>query len=109
MDISNFDKLNNIDKFNNMSNPNKLNDKLILDELHNLEENFNKKIEHIDAKLDLILNILNLNTNVCNKMGSHIDFIEDTYTQLKRPLFFFKNKIEQIIGTDQKTIEPIKN
>ena len=34
-------------------------------------------------------------------MNTHIDFVEDTYDNLKNPLNYVKSKIENIIGCDK--------
>ena len=41
-------------------------------------------------------------------MGSHIDFIEDTYATLQMPLNYVKKSIERLIGTSTKDL-PIKD
>jgi len=50
-----------------------------------LNENNNKKIDEIKVE--------------CTKMGSHIDFIEETYNTLQTPLNFVKRSVERLIGS----------
>ena len=52
------------------------------------------RIEVIERKLDLIL--LKLDGSViknCDKMGTHIDFVNSVYTTVKVPLNYISNKI----------------
>ena len=56
-------------------------------------------IELIERKLDLIL--LKLDGSViknCDKMGTHIDFVNSVYTTVKVPLNYISNKIQKIIN-----------
>jgi hypothetical protein len=57
------------------------------------------RIEVIERKLDLIL--LKLDGSViknCDKMGTHIDFVNSVYTTVKVPLNYISNKIQRIIN-----------
>ena len=57
------------------------------------------RIEVIEKKLDLIL--LKLDGSViknCDKMGTHIDFVNSVYTTVKVPLNYISNKIQKIIN-----------
>ena len=57
------------------------------------------RIEVIESKLDLIL--LKLDGSViknCDKMGTHIDFVNSVYTTVKFPLNYISNKIQKIIN-----------
>ena len=72
-------------------------------------EQFEKKIEDIDTKLDLILELLNSNKSSCKKMGDHIDFIEKVYENVKNPLGFICNKISYLTqGEKKKPLPSIK-
>ena len=56
-------------------------------------------IEVIERKLNLIL--LKLDGSViknCDKMGTHIDFVNSVYTTVKVPLNYISNKIQKIIN-----------
>jgi len=57
------------------------------------------RIEAIERKLDLIL--FKLDGSViknCDKMGTHIDFVNSVYTTVKVPLNYISNKIQRIIN-----------
>jgi hypothetical protein len=81
----------------------------------NLEKLILQKFNELDKKIDL----LNENNNKkideikveCTKMGSHIDFIEDTYNTLQTPLNFVKRSVERLIGSSSKDLKklPIKD
>ena len=57
-------------------------------------EELNVKINNNNEKLDLIVNILKDKvTKDCEKMGEHIDFIENVYEAVKNPLSYICNTI----------------
>lgn len=61
--------------------------------------NLKIKIERIDKKLDAI--IQKMDTNIiknCNKMGDHIDFVNNVYDTVKVPLHYISNKVQKMIG-----------
>ncbi len=43
------------------------------------------------------------------KMNTHIDFVEKTYTSLKAPLQFVKDKVSLITGIQKNNLPSIKN
>ena len=62
----------------------------------------NDKIESLEEKVD------NLNKKIdgevleeCKKMGSHIDFVENVYDNVKHPLGYICKKIKYITGNDK--------
>ena len=59
--------------------------------LENIEKLILTKFEELNAKIDSI-------NKKSNKMSEHIDFMEDTYTKVKAPLSFVKNKVEKLMG-----------
>ena len=67
-----------------------------------------RKLETLDEKLDLIIDLLNkdVKTN-CDKMGNHIDFVETVYDNVKNPLGFLCNRIRLLGGNtiDNYTLE----
>jgi len=80
------------------------------EKIDNLEENveiLEDKLEEsdnkINRKLDEILSILkgDLNKN-CQKMSKHIDFVDNVYDTVKNPLGFLVNKMNTLIGNDEK-------
>ena len=71
-----------------------------LDESHgpNLKE-LTDRIDVIERKLDLIL--MKLDGSViknCDKMGTHIDFVNGVYATVKVPLNYISNKMHKIIN-----------
>ena len=71
----------------------------------------NKKIETIEKKIDKIINLLDGDVKQnCNKMGEHIEFIENIYDRVKNPLGFICNRINNInnLNTPIITLEDKK-
>lgn len=68
------------------------------------------KLEKMDEKLDLILNFLEKDVKVnCDKMGEHIDFVENVYDNVKNPLGYLCNKINFFSNKNKDyTLENIK-
>tara|TARA_B100000900_G_scaffold324675_1_gene284362 strand:+ start:5017 stop:5280 length:264 start_codon:yes stop_codon:yes gene_type:complete len=63
--------------------------------------NDSERLKIVEEKVDEILSILkgNIQPN-CEKMGSHIDFVENVYDNVKNPLGFLCSKIN-ILGGNQ--------
>lgn len=68
------------------------------------------KIEILNNKLDQIILLLNGDLkNNCEKMGEHINFIENVYDNVKSPLGFLCNKINYISNNNnQYSLENIE-
>jgi len=57
------------------------------------------KIERIEEKLDAIMQKLdNKIIKNCDKMGDHIDFVNNVYDTVKVPLHYISNKVQKMIG-----------
>lgn len=68
------------------------------------------KIDILNIKIDKILNLLNEKVEPnCEKMGSHINFVENIYENVKNPLNFFCNKINNYLESDTTHKLEIKN
>jgi hypothetical protein len=53
-----------------------------------------KKVDKLQEDVSKILILLELTVkNNCDKMGDHIDFVEDVYTKVKYPLEYVAEKI----------------
>ena len=53
----------------------------------------------MEEKLDAIMQ--KLDTNIiknCDKMGEHIDFVNNVYDTVKVPLHYISNKVQKMIG-----------
>ena len=58
-----------------------------------------ERLDQIEKKLDLILELLQEDVKKnCEKMGSHIDFVENVYDNVKNPLGFLCNKVNTLRG-----------
>ena len=72
-------------------------------------EEINKRLDVLEDKVNRILNILEgeLKEN-CAKMGSHIDFVETVYDNVKRPLGYICNKMKLLAGNNDYKLEQKK-
>jgi chromosome segregation ATPase len=86
-----------------MSNLEDINNKII-----DLEKLIINKFDSIEKKIDLLNNENKEIKKECTKMGSHIDFIEDTYNTLQMPLNYIKKSVERLTGSSSKDL-PIKD
>jgi hypothetical protein len=85
----------------------------IIIKLDKLEKIIIEKFDALEKKIDL----MNTDNNSkmgeikkeCNKMGSHIDFIEDTYNTLQMPINYVKKSIERLVGSSSKDLPTIKD
>lgn len=74
----------------------------IQNEIKSLKNN----ITRIEEKLDIILQ--KMDTNIiknCDKMGDHIDFVNNVYDTVKVPLHYISNKVQKIIGGESQTFQ----
>tara|TARA_B100000780_G_C21050723_1_gene421966 strand:+ start:138 stop:356 length:219 start_codon:yes stop_codon:yes gene_type:complete len=55
-----------------------------------------KRLEKIDHKLDELILLTRENEKKCDKMTSHIDFINSIYEKLKAPIEFICDKFKLI-------------
>ena len=55
-----------------------------------------KRLEKIDHKLDELILLTRENEKKCDKMTSHIDFINSIYEKLKAPIEFISDKFKLI-------------
>ena len=80
------------------------------DNIFNLIEKLDKKIDHltdkleiVEEKIDNIYNKIDCDvTKECKKMGEHIDFIENVYDNVKHPLGYICNKIKSFSSSDKQ-------
>ena len=88
----------NLDKENNLQSIKQL---LLL--LNNNVEKTMEKVDFLDQKID------HLNKKIdgelldeCKKMGSHIDFVEEVYDNVKHPLGYICKKVGNLTGNTEK-------
>ena len=55
-----------------------------------------KRLETIDHKLDELILLTKENEKKCDKMSSHIDFINSIYEKLKAPIEYISDKFKFI-------------
>lgn len=69
-----------------------------------------KNLENVNNKLDLIIETLNVDVKEkCDKMGEHIDFIENVYDNVKNPLGYLCNKLNSFTGETQYSLEDFES
>jgi len=57
------------------------------------------QVERMEEKLDAILQKMDNNIiKNCDKMGDHIDFVNNVYDTVKVPLHYISNKVQKMIG-----------
>ena len=57
------------------------------------------RIQKIEEKLDIIVQKMDNNIiKNCDKMGDHIDFVNNVYETVKVPLHYISNKIHKIVN-----------
>ena len=59
-----------------------------------------QKVNNIDQKLTDLIILMNDNKRDCEKMSSHIDFIDSVYEKLKTPIDFVCNRINNTINNN---------
>lgn len=79
----------------------------IIIKLDKLEKLILEKFDALEKKIDSLE--INEIKKECNKMGSHIDFIETTYDTLQMPLNYVKKSIEKLIGSSSKDLPTLKD
>ena len=69
----------------------------ILIKLNRLEkktESIENELKKIDDKLTDLIILMNDNKRDCEKMSSHIDFIDNVYQKLKTPIDYICKRLE---------------
>ena len=67
----------------------------------------NEKIDRIERKMDALLEKMEISVKECNKMGEHIDFIENVYETVKFPLSYICDKVNIFSGSETESLENI--
>ena len=63
------------------------------------------KLIDLEVKLNKITDLLERDISPnCNKMSSHIDFIDKVYDSVKSPLNFMCNKVNVLSGNESKSL-----
>ena len=68
-------------------------------------EKIEKRLERMEVKLDALLEKMEISVKECNKMGEHIDFIENVYETVKMPLTFICDKVNIFSGNQETNSE----
>lgn len=70
--------------------------KLIVDKLENIEN----QLAIINGKIDKLERFHDTVYSSCEKMGTHVDFVESTYETLRYPLDVIRKQINYMTGKD---------
>ena len=63
--------------------------------------NLKNQVERMEEKLDAILQKMDDNIiKNCDKMGDHIDFVNNVYDTVKVPLHYISNTVQKMIGVN---------
>jgi len=76
--------------------------KLIVDKLETIES----QLTIINGKIDRLEQFHDTVYTTCEKMGTHVDFVENTYETLRYPLDVIRKQINYITGRDDDTSLP---
>lgn len=72
--------------------------------LNNNLEKTNEKIDKLELKVDKLDKSVNEDLyEECKKMGSHIDFVETVYDNVKHPLGYICKKVQYLTGNSEET------
>ena len=64
-------------------------------------QNINKRLDILEKKMNLIIeNNGNIDVNM-EKLNEHINFVETTYSMVRKPLNFIKSKIDCLMGNHE--------
>lgn len=66
------------------------------------------KMEETEKKIDLILEKINNNNEICEKMGDHIEFVETTYDIIRKPMNYLTNKVNLFANNEPVELPSIK-
>lgn len=85
----------------------------IKNQIKELEKLILRKFEELNKKIDNMNDVNTMKINMiehnCKKMGSHIDFIEEAYNTVQKPLNFIKNSVDKLIGNESKELPQLEN
>lgn len=74
-------------------------------EIKNKLDSLEYKLIDLEVKLNKILELLENDVAPnCNKMSSHIDFIDKVYDTVKSPLNFMCNKVNVLSGNENNSL-----
>ena len=63
------------------------------------------KLIDLEVKLNKIIELIENDVSPnCNKMSSHIDFVDNVYDTVKSPLNFMCNKINVLSGNESNSL-----
>jgi archaellum component FlaC len=76
---------------------------IIIEMLKNIEE----RLSSIESNLGIVIDKNKKVGEDCSKMREHINFVENTYSLIRTPLSYIKNKIEFVMGSKPASDLPL--
>ena len=74
-------------------------------EIKNKLDSLEYKLIDLEVKLNKITELLENDVKPnCNKMSSHIDFVDNVYETVKSPLNFMCNKVNVLSGSENNSL-----
>lgn len=74
-------------------------------EIKNKLDSLEYKLIDLEVKLNKITELLENDVKPnCNKMSSHIDFVDNVYETVKNPLDFICNKVNKLSGKETHSL-----
>lgn len=64
----------------------------------------NERLEKLEKEIQALRKDIQRLTVVCSRMNTHIDFVEDTYSKVRAPANYVKNKIESLMGINKSPL-----
>ena len=70
-----------------------------------MDPEIKSKLDSLEYKLNKILELIENDVSPnCNKMSSHIDFVDKVYDTVKSPLNFMCNKVNVLSGNESNSL-----
>ena len=74
-------------------------------EINKKLESIDSRIKELEVKLDKIIDLLENNVKPnCEKMNSHIDFIDGVYDTVKNPLGFICSRVGKLSSNESHSL-----
>ena len=76
-----------------------------MQELSDKVDNLTQEILNLSKKIDKIMEVLSVNQGECERMGNHINFVENLCEKVKSPLIYFCDQINSYRNISGSLIE----
>ena len=86
-----------------------MDNKEVVEAMYDMLLDLTSKVNNIESKLDKIMTKQNEINKSTARMDSHIGFVEQTYSSLKAPLQFVKDKVSFLTGNQKENLPSIED